>query len=101
MSGRKQGPNVLAPDAPTLCRIPAQGRQQVPIPHLEEETERQETHSNLLPNGNIFVGCFRTPRSTNLENPIGMIDMFQPNDAGGQVEGISRELDRAGHHQKI
>lgn len=83
MSGRKQGPNALAPDAPMLCRIPAQGRQQVPIPHLEEETEGQETHSSLLHNGNIFLGCFRTPSSTNLENAIGMIDMLQPDDAGG------------------
>lgn len=54
MSGRKQGPNALAPDAPMLCRIPAQRRQQVPIAHLEEETEGQESHSSLPHSGKSF-----------------------------------------------
>lgn len=48
-----------------------------------------------------FLGCFRTLSPTNLENAIGMIDTLQPDDAGGQEEGIRRELGRTGHHQKI
>lgn len=54
MSGRKQGPNALAPDAQMLCRIPAHHREQVPIPLLEEETEGQESHSSLPHSGKSF-----------------------------------------------